>query len=148
LKTDQIKLRHNLPSCGTIPSSSNLRQVHIIDSSLFTSLAKASSKSPSYHISPGSLGENITTSDLDLMSFSEGTRLHFGDHEGHPVVKISGIRQPKKRLSEWPEGLLERCAKKGREIGVYATVEKEGYVQPGVTVYVESPKTFRALGYV
>ncbi len=71
------------------------------------------------------------------------------------MVKIKGLREPKKRLDEWPEGLLERCALKdkkgktiGRKIGVYATVEKEGYVQPGFTVFVENPKTFRSLGYV
>ncbi|KUJ07922.1 PK beta-barrel-protein domain-containing protein-like protein [Mollisia scopiformis] len=133
--------------CGTSPSS-NPRQVHLIDSSLFSSLSKPSSKSPSYQLSPGSLGENITTSNLDLLSLGEGTRLHFGDDEGHAVVRISGIRQPRKRLDEWPEGLLERCAKKGKKIGVYATVEKEGYVQPGSAVYVESPKHFKPLGYV
>ncbi|KAF8865479.1 PK beta-barrel-protein domain-containing protein-like protein [Acephala macrosclerotiorum] len=133
--------------CGS--PSSNPRQVHIIDSSLFTSLAKSSSKYPSFQLSPGSLGENITTSSLDPFSLSEGTRLHFGDHEDHPVVKITGLREPKKRLDEWPEGLLERCAvkdKKGRKvgtkIGVYATVVKEGYVRAGCVVGVESPKTF------
>lgn len=38
--------------------------------------------------------------------------------------------------------------KAGTKIGVYATVVKEGYVQAGCVVEVESPKTFRELEYV
>lgn len=120
-------------SCAPSPTSSP-RQVHLIDASLFTTLSKPSKHNyATYQLSPGSLGENITTSNIDLFSLSEGTRLHFGDHEGHAVVRISGLREPRKRLEEWPEGLLDRCSvldKKGRvvgrKIGVYATVEKEG----------------------
>jgi MOSC domain-containing protein YiiM len=141
-------------SCATSPTTSP-RQVHIIDSSLFAHLASHSSKHPSFALSPGSLGENITTDGLDLISLSEGTRLHFGDHEGHAVVKVMGLRNPKKRLDEWPEGLLERCKLKdkkgktvGRTVGVMGVVEHEGYVQPGYTIYVDQPKHFRALGNV
>lgn len=89
------------------------------------------------------------------MSLDEGTKLHFGDHEGHAVVKITGLRDPKKRLSEWPRGLLERCAVKdkkgrvvGRRVGVMGVVEADGYVQPGYVIYVEKPKRGRALSNV
>jgi len=142
------------PSCSPSPSN-NPRQVHIIDSSLFTQLESASSKYPSFGLSPGALGENITTEGLDLFSLSEGTRLHFGDHEGHAVVKITGLRNPKKRLSEWPQGLLERVALKdkkvkvvGRKVGIMGVVEQEGYVQSGYVVYLEKPKAYKALGNV
>jgi MOSC domain-containing protein YiiM len=149
-----LNIKTDLHSCATAPTSSP-RQVHIIDSSLFSHLASPSSKYPSFALSPGSLGENITTDGLDLTSLSEGTRLHFGDHEGHAIVKVMGLRNPKKRLDEWPEGLLDRCKLKdkkgktvGRTVGVMGVVEHEGYVQPGYTVYVEKPKHFRALGNV
>jgi hypothetical protein len=61
------------------------------------------------------------------------------------------LREPRKRLGEWPEGLLERCTKKSkdgkrvRRVGVMGVVEREGYVQPGYVIYVEQPKTRRAL---
>jgi MOSC domain-containing protein YiiM len=143
-----------MSSCASAPTSSP-RQVHIIDSSLFSHLASPSSKHPSFALTPGSLGENITTEGLDLISLSEGTRLHFGDHEGHAVVKVMGLRDPRKRLDEWPEGLLDRCKLKdkkgrtiGRTVGVMGIVESDGYVQPSYKIYVEKPKHFKALGNV
>lgn len=137
--------------CASTPTSSP-RQVSIIDSSLFAHLASPSTKHPSFALAPGSLGENITTTGVDLVSLSEGTRLHFGDHDGHAVVKVMGLRDPRKRLDEWPEGLLDRCKLKdkkgktiGRTVGVMGVVESDGYVQPGYVIYVEKPKHFRPL---
>ena len=66
-----------------------------------------------------------------------------------------GLRDPRKRLDEWPEGLLDRCKLKdkkgrtvGRTLGVMGVVECDGYVQSGYVVYVEQPKHFRALANV
>ena len=42
------------------PDAPNLRQVHLIHTELFEELAGIG-----YHVKPGSLGENITTSGLD-----------------------------------------------------------------------------------
>ncbi|TVY67556.1 hypothetical protein LSUE1_G005113, partial [Lachnellula suecica] len=54
-------------------------QVSLVDASLFAKLAKPSSQGlPSFQLSPGSLGENITTSGIDLGALAEGTRLCFG----------------------------------------------------------------------
>ena len=92
---------------------------------------------------------------MDLVGLDEGTKLHFGDHEGHAIVRVTGLRDPKKRLGEWPQGLLERCAIKdkkgkvtGRKVGVMGVVEADGYVQPGYVIYVEKPKTRRPLSNV
>ena len=80
--------------CSTTPSSSP-RQVHIIDSSLFDTLSKPSSKYPSFELYPGDLGENITTQGVDLISLSEGTKLHFGDQyvSGKYFSSYSGLSQ-------------------------------------------------------
>ncbi len=66
-----------------------------------------------------------------------------------------GLRDPKKRLDEWPAGLLDRCKLKdkkgrtvGRTVGVMGIVERDGYVSPGYSIYVEKPKHFQALGNV
>jgi len=141
--------------CSGAASSNNKRQVHLIASELLTELARKDSKGRAYIISPGALGENITTKGIDLVGLNEGTRLHFGDGDDHAIVRITGLRNPKKRLDEWPKGLLDRCAMKnkkgeitGRKIGVMGIVEEDGFVQPGHMVYVEKPKTAKALGNV
>lgn len=158
--TSYIYLLNNLGvqgdvHCSATPSSSNLRQVSLVASELFTELAKPSSKYPAFSLSAGALGENITTQGVDLVGLDEGTKLHFGDHEGHAIVRVTGLRDPKKRLGEWPQGLLERCAIKdkkgkvtGRKVGVMGVVEADGYVQPGYVIYVEKPKTRRPLSNV
>lgn len=71
------------------------------------------------------------------------------------MVRITGLRDPKKRLSEWPNGLLDRCVLKdkkgravGRKVGVMGVVEREGYVQAGTEVFVEKPEKSKALGNV
>jgi len=139
--------------CSESASSSNKRQVHLIASELFSELSKKDSKGRAYIISPGALGENITTQGVDLVGMSEGTKLHFGDHEGHAVIRITGLRNPKKRLDEWPKGLIDRCTVKskkgevkGGKIGVMAIVEAEGYVQPGYLIYIETPRSAKSLG--
>lgn len=143
--------------CSSAPkkSSSNVRQVHLIASELFQELSKPDSNGRAYKIPPGALGENITTQGIDLVNLSEGTKLHFGSHDGHAVIRVTGLRNPKKRLDEWPKGLLERCAIRnrkgevvGRKVGVMAAVEQDGYVQEGYVVYVEKPKTHKSLGNV
>ena len=60
-------------------SEPNLRQVHLIHSELFDE--------PDFHgdngvrIQPGELGENVSTTGIDLLGLSTGTRLHFVDKE-------------------------------------------------------------------
>jgi len=67
-------------------------------------------------------------------------------------VRVTGLRDPQKRLDEWPEGLLERCSKKDRKtgkkfrrVGVMGVVEREGWVQPGYSVFVEQPEVRKGL---
>lgn len=56
-------------------SEPNLRQVHLIQSELF--------EEPDFHgedgvrIQPGQMGENVTTTGIDLLALSKGTKLHF-----------------------------------------------------------------------
>ena len=58
-------------------SEPNLRQVHLIQSELLDE--------PDFHgddgvrIQPGQMGENISTIGIDLLSLSNGTKLHFVD---------------------------------------------------------------------
>ena len=67
-------------------------------------------------------------------------------------MRVTGLRDPKKRLDEWPEGLLERCTKKDKKTGkrvrrvdIMGVVEREGWVQAGYSVFVEQPEVRRGL---
>ena len=57
----------------------NLRQAHLIQSELFDE--------PDFHgedsvrIQPGQMGENVTTSVIDLLALSKGTKLRFGEEK-------------------------------------------------------------------
>src|SRR5688500_4465219 len=66
------------------PSQPNLRQVHLIHSELFSELAGMG-----FDLSPGQMGENITTNGLPLLALSEGTVLRVG---GKALVQITGLR--------------------------------------------------------
>jgi len=104
------------------------------------------------------LGENITTQGVDLFDLSEGTRLCFGGGNGEEekdgkgaIVKITGLRVPRKRLNEWPEGVIDRCTvkdKKGSssvQVSVMGVVEQEGYVVPGNVIFVDQPQKEKPL---
>ena len=55
------------------PTQPNLRQVHLIHTELFDELG-----AKGFVVHPGDLGENITTSGLDLLALPTGARLHLG----------------------------------------------------------------------
>jgi len=107
------------------------------------------------------LGENITTQGVNLFDLSEGTRLCFGGGNGGEedeekegkgaIVKITGLRVPRKRLNEWPEGVIDRCTvkdKKGSssvQVSVMGVVEQAGYVVPGNVIFVDQPQKEKPL---
>src|ERR1700755_840216 len=51
------------------PTQPNLRQVHLVHRELFDEL-----RGKGFDIQPGDLGENITTSGLDLLTLPTGTK--------------------------------------------------------------------------
>jgi MOSC domain-containing protein YiiM len=55
------------------PTQPNLRQVHLIHGELFEEVRRQG-----YEVAPGQLGENVTTSGLDLLALPRGTILRFG----------------------------------------------------------------------
>ncbi|HWK42685.1 MAG TPA: hypothetical protein VNR60_12235 [Croceibacterium sp.] len=52
------------------PEVPNLRQVHIIHAELFEDLREAG-----FSVSPGDLGENVTTQGINLLALPRGARL-------------------------------------------------------------------------
>src|SRR5438067_5658836 len=108
------------------PSQPNLRQVHLIHAELHEEL-----RGSGFHLSPGQMGENITTEGIDLLGLPTGTRLRLGDAA---LIEITGLRNPCAQLDQIQPGLmaavLDRDAAGNliRKAGVMAVVVSGGPV--------------------
>jgi MOSC domain-containing protein YiiM len=119
------------------PSQPNLRQVHLLHAELFDEVAEAG-----FSIEPGQMGENVTTSDIDLLGLPEGAVLHLGDDAS---VQVTGLRNPCQQINGFEPGLLRAVlgrAEDGtveRKGGVMSVVLTGGTVRPGDRIRVELP---------
>jgi MOSC domain-containing protein YiiM len=119
------------------PNQPNLRQVHLIHAELHDELRAAG-----FTVAPGDMGENVTTSGVDLLGLPTGTRLRLG-HSA--VVEITGLRNPCAQLDGFQDGLmaavLDRDAEGNlvRKAGVMAVVLSGGDVRPGDPIGIELP---------
>jgi MOSC domain-containing protein YiiM len=119
------------------PTQPNLRQVHLIHAELFDEL-----RAMGFVVKPGELGENVTTSGIDLLALPTCSRLHLGDSA---VVEITGLRNPCVQIDDFQQGLmaatLDRDADGNlvRKAGVMSVVLRDGDVRPGDAVGVELP---------
>ena len=81
------------------PTRPNLRQVHLI------ALERIHEWNALGHpVRCGSLGENITTSGLDLEHLPAGTRMRFGS--GAEIL-LTGLRKPCRKVDKFSTGLLK-----------------------------------------
>jgi MOSC domain-containing protein YiiM len=119
------------------PSQPNLRQVHLIHAELHDELRAAG-----LLVSPGQMGENVTTRGVDLLGLPTGTLLHLG---GTAVVEVTGLRNPCAQLNGIRPGLMAATlgrdgrGKLVRKAGVMAVVLAGCEVRPGDTIRVELP---------
>src|SRR5260370_28848982 len=70
------------------PNQPNLRQVHLIHAELHDELRAAG-----FALSPGEMGENITTRGIDLLGLPSGTRLRLG---ASVVLEVTRLRHPRR----------------------------------------------------
>lgn len=123
------------------PHLPNLRQVHIIAHELFDALAKLG-----YQISPGDLGENITTAGLKLECLPLGTLLHMGSTAS---IELTGLRTPCVLIDRFKKGLKQHMINNENEpryrCGVLAVVRSTGSVSAGDPVRVSLPGELRSL---
>ena len=117
----------------------------------------------------GEIGENITTTGIDLLSLARGTKLRFVEAEGAdgrgeqgtgkgkevPTITITGLRNPCPQIEKHRKGLQEKFIVRdaerqitARKAGVMSTVHVGGDVRPGMTILLEEPEKFEALGCV
>jgi MOSC domain-containing protein YiiM len=119
------------------PTQPNLRQVHLMHAELFDEL-----RTKGYVVKPGDLGENVTTSGIDLLALPTGTRLHLG---ASAVVEITGLRNPCIQLDTFQKGLMAATLDKDadgnliRKAGIMSIVISQGDVRPGDAIRVELP---------
>jgi MOSC domain-containing protein YiiM len=119
------------------PSQPNLRQVHLIHAELFEELA-----AKGHDVTPGQLGENITTRGIDLLTLPTGTELHIGPTA---KVRITGLRNPCAQLDGFQPGLMAAVlgrtpeGKLVRKAGVMGVVLATGLVGNGCAIVVKLP---------
>ena len=73
---------------------------------------------------PGAVGENFTTTGIDLQRLGKGDRLKVGQC----TIEITGVRVPCRSLKKWDEDLPELIVGFS---GWVARVVEEGLVRPG-----------------
>lgn len=129
------------------PTQPNLRQVHLIHTELHEELRAAG-----FDVSPGQMGENITTRGVDLLALPVGTLLRIGVEA---VIEVTGLRNPCAQLDAFRPGLtaavldLDESGWLIRKAGIMGIVRVSGIVRPGDEVEVElPPPPYRPLGVV
>ena len=117
------------------PRSPNLRQVHLIPSELFNALRK-----PGYDLSPGDLGENITTAGLDLEMLPLNTQLRIGSSAN---IRLTGLRTPCVLIDRFKSGLKSRLLAETPNprfrAGVMAVVSEGGEISPDDPIHAILP---------
>jgi MOSC domain-containing protein YiiM len=121
------------------PTQPNLRQVHLIHAELFCEL-----RAKGFAVHPGELGENLTTSGIDLLALPTGARLHLG---ASAVVEVTGLRNPCIQIDNFQRGLMAATLDRDvegnliRKAGIMGIVIEDGDVRPGDAIRVEMPAT-------
>ncbi|MEM7757725.1 MAG: MOSC domain-containing protein [Cyanobacteria bacterium P01_A01_bin.40] len=119
------------------PHQPNLRQVHLIHAELHDELNNAG-----FDISPGQMGENITTRGIDLLSLPTDTRLYIGNEA---VIQVIGLRNPCGQLNSIQAGLKAAVLDKDtegniiRKAGIMSIVLTTGEIFVGDTIQIEFP---------
>jgi MOSC domain-containing protein YiiM len=119
------------------PGQPNLRQVHLVHAELHDELRERG-----FDISPGAMGENVTTRGVDLLALPTGTRLAIGPDA---VVELTGLRNPCRQLDGLADGLMAAVLDRDadghlvRKAGVMGVVVADGDVGAGDTIVVELP---------
>jgi MOSC domain-containing protein YiiM len=125
------------------PRVPNLRQVHLIPSELFRPLSEAG-----FEVAAGDLGENITTTGLDLERMPLGTLIELGPMA---MIELTGLRTPCVLIDRFLAGLKRQVLSSDEtgppfKCGVLGVVRSGGPVAAGDAARVRLPSSrIRAL---
>ena len=115
----------------------NLRQLHLIHAELHDEL-----RARGFELSPGEMGENVTTRGVDLLGLPTGTRLRFGQSA---EIELTGLRNPCVQLDRLRPGLLAATLDRDpdghlvRKAGVMAIVITPGEIHAGDAIAITLP---------
>ena len=116
------------------PGQPNLRQIHLLQEELLRELSGRG-----FSVSPGQLGENITTSGIDLLTLSVGTQLRMGNES---LVEITGLRNPCAQIEAFQSGLLAAVLDRAadgtlvRRSGIMGVVLRGGSLKAGDAIEI------------
>lgn len=119
------------------PTAPNLCQVHLLQEELFAQLALQG-----IDVTPGAMGENVTTQGIDLLGLPRGTKLSLGSVA---VVEVTGLRDPCVQMEGLRPGLMKACLSRTvsgdlvRKAGIMAVVLVGGVVRPGDGIVIKLP---------
>ena len=119
------------------PDQPNLRQVHLIPAEVLAEVAEAG-----FTVQPGDLGENVTTTGLDLFGLPVGALLRLGTDA---LVAVTGLRNPCVQINGLAEGLLDELRHRDtdgtvvRRAGIMGVVVQGGIVRAGDAIAVALP---------
>ena len=119
------------------PNQPNLRQVSFLPREILDGVA-----GKGFEVSPGDLGENISTAGLDLFALPTGTVLRLGDTA---LVALTGLRNPCGQINGFADGLLGALIERDdegkllRRGGVMSVVLLGGTVRAGDAIAVALP---------
>jgi MOSC domain-containing protein YiiM len=129
------------------PTQANLRQVHLVHSELLDELT-----ANNFNVAAGTIGENIVTSGIELLSLPVDTRLNIGQSVR---LRVTGLRNPCGQLDNYQQGLTKAVLDRDpeghliRKAGIMAVVEEGGSVLIGDHIKVSlPPEPHRALQVV
>jgi MOSC domain-containing protein YiiM len=120
------------------PTNHNLRQVHLIHNELIEELQAAG-----FRVGPGIMGENITTSGIDLLALPTGSILSIGNDV---ELEVTGLRNPCAQLDSYQKGLMAAVLDRDadgrliRKAGIMTVVRKSGTVRAGDPILVRYPQ--------
>lgn len=126
------------------PTQANLRQVHLIHFELIEEL-----REKGFKVSPATMGENITTRGIDLLSLPRGTKLKIGSEA---VIEVTGLRNPCVQLDHYQKGLLKAVLGRDAEGNLIRKTGVMGIVEAGGIINLEDlievllpPKPYKEL---
>ena len=133
----QGKTVQHLSRVRVDPTQPNLRQVHLMAAELFEELSERG-----FAIGPADLGENVTTTGLDLLALPRGTLLTLGEEV---ELEVTGLRNPCAQIENFRPGLLKAVLGRGpdgetiRKAGIMTVVRRGGRVRAGAPIGVTLP---------
>lgn len=120
------------------PTQPNLRQVHLIHDELIKEL-----QVKGFNVQASTMGENITTEGIDLLSLPREAELKIGQDA---VIKITGLRSPCKQLDSFQKGLTSAVLDKDdegnliRKAGIMGVVLVGGNISVGDAIKISFPE--------